>query len=135
MPTQPNKPLPMLSAGATSLPVLQGFKISLLLKLQDIKATDRTTSLLEFCIRQAQDKSSTLPQMPSQLESVKPAAKLQVTAVDTLVSEMTSGIKQAKEHVAKAAEGTGAAAEAEVRRRGQLCTVHSMCLSSACLGL
>lgn len=78
---------------------VQGFKISLLLKLQDIKATDRTTSLLQFCIQQAADKSSTLESMSAQLPSIKPAARLQVTAIDTLLAELTTGIKQAQRQV------------------------------------
>jgi hypothetical protein len=82
--------------------MVQGFKISLLLKLQDIKAIDRTTSLLQFCIQQAMCKSRTLEGMGTHLRTVKPAARLQVTAVDTLLTELSSGIKQAQDQVAKA---------------------------------
>jgi hypothetical protein len=81
---------------------MQGFKMSLLLKLNNIKATDRTTSLLQFCIQQAADKSSTLEGMSKSLPSIKPAARLQVTAVDTLLGELFNGIKHAQAAVTEA---------------------------------
>jgi hypothetical protein len=90
---------------------VQGFKMSLLLKLNDIKATDRTTSLLQFCIQQAADKSETLEGMNKSLQSIKPAARLQVTAVDTLLQELFNGIKKAQAAVTEATgipdEGAG----------------------------
>jgi hypothetical protein len=58
--------------------VVQGFKISLLLKLEDIKATDRKTTLLQFCIQQAEDKSATVLNLAEDLSVVKQAARLHV---------------------------------------------------------
>lgn len=58
--------------------MVQGFKISLLLKLEDIKATDRKTTLLQFCIQQAEDKSPTVLNLADNLSVVKQAARLQV---------------------------------------------------------
>ena len=49
---------------------VQGFKIALLLKLEDIKATDRKTTLLQFCIQQAEDKSPTVLQLAEDLSVV-----------------------------------------------------------------
>ena len=57
---------------------MQGFKIELLLKLEDIKATDRKTSLLQFCIQQAEDKSESVLNLAEDLAVVKQAARLQV---------------------------------------------------------
>jgi hypothetical protein len=84
---------------------VQGFKISLLLKLEDIKATDRKTTLLQFCIQQAEDKSPSVLRLADELGCVKQAARLQVTAVDTLLGELGAGIKQAQGQVVKACEG------------------------------
>jgi Formin Homology 2 Domain len=89
--------------------LLQGFKIGILLKLEDIKATDRTTTLLQFCVGQAADQSDTVLSMAAQLPHVRPAAKLHVTAIDTLLGELATGIAAAQKQVVAACSGAGAA--------------------------
>jgi hypothetical protein len=104
---------------------VQGFKISLLPKLENIKAVDRSTSLLQFCIQQAADKSETLVNMANHLSHVKPAARLQVTAVDTLLGELGTGIKRAQEQVIEACAGRAGAEKArgEEEQKVRLWTV------------
>lgn len=84
---------------------MQGFKIDFLLKLHDVKATDRKTSLLQFCIEQAMDKSPTLQTMAAELSHVKPAARLQITAVSTMMAELQTGLNQCKEATLIASQG------------------------------
>jgi len=55
-----------------------GFKLDTLLKLADVKGTDRKTSLLHFVLDQLLKDSPAMPSLPNQLASVKPAANLQV---------------------------------------------------------
>ena len=57
-----------------------GFKLDTLLKLADVKGTDRKTSLLHFVLDQLLKDSSAMLTLPHQLASVKPAANLQVCA-------------------------------------------------------
>eukprot|EP00892_Ulva_mutabilis_P004243 jgi/Ulvmu1/2190/UM013_0036.1 len=80
----------------------EGFKLALLLKLENIKATDRKTTLLQFCIQQAADRDPAILALPDTMAAVKRAARLQVTAVDTLLSELRSGIADAQEQVVRA---------------------------------
>ena len=55
-----------------------GFKLDTLLKLADVKGTDRKTSLLHFVLEQLLKDSPAMLTLPHQLASVKPAANLQV---------------------------------------------------------
>ena len=55
-----------------------GFKLDTLLKLADVKGTDRKTSLLHFVLDQLLKDSPAMLTLPHQLASVKPAANLQV---------------------------------------------------------
>jgi len=55
-----------------------GFKLDTLLKLADVKGTDRKTSLLHFVLDQLLKDSPAMHFLPHQLASVKPAANLQV---------------------------------------------------------
>ena len=59
---------------------MTGFKLDTLLKLADVKGTDRKTSLLHFVLEQLLKDSSAMLTLPQQLGSVKPAANLQVCA-------------------------------------------------------
>lgn len=97
--------------------VAQGFKLALLLKLENIKATDRKTTLLQFCIQQAADRDPAILALPDTMAAVKRAARLQVTAVDTLLSELRTGIADAQEQVVRAcaSDVQQQAAGAEVR--------------------
>ena len=55
-----------------------GFKLDTLLKLADVKGTDRKTSLLHFVLDQLLKDSPAMHSLPHQLATVKPAANLQV---------------------------------------------------------
>ncbi len=55
-----------------------GFKLDTLLKLADVKGTDRKTSLLHFVLDQLLKDSPAMLTLPHQLASIKPAANLQV---------------------------------------------------------
>ena len=57
---------------------MAGFKLDTLLKLADVKGTDRKTSLLHFVLDQLLKDSPAMLTLPHQLASVKPAANLQV---------------------------------------------------------
>lgn len=78
------------------MPHLQGFDVGFLLKLNDIKAVDGKTTLLQFCIEQAMDQSPTLAAMPATFTHLKPACRLQITAVTSIMAELHQGHKQAK---------------------------------------
>ena len=56
-----------------------GFKLDTLLKLADVKGTDRKTSLLHFVLDQLLKDGPAMLTLPQQLASVKPAANLQVS--------------------------------------------------------
>lgn len=64
-----------------SIPANAGFKLDTLLRLADVKGTDRRTSLLAFVtaalLARGQGDVGSLPQ---QLSSIRPAANLQVLA-------------------------------------------------------
>lgn len=55
-----------------------GFKLDTLLKLADVKGTDRRTSLLHFVVRQLVASQPSVEQLPQQLASNKTAADIQV---------------------------------------------------------
>ena len=57
-----------------------GFKLDTLLKLADVKGTDRKTSLLHFVLDQLLKESSAMHSLPHQLADVKAAANLQASA-------------------------------------------------------
>ncbi len=62
-----------------SPPHVPGFKLDTLLRLADVKGTDKKTSLLAFVTRALlQRGASDVGALPSQLASVRPAANLQV---------------------------------------------------------
>lgn len=56
-----------------------GFKLDTLLKLADVKGTDRKTSLLHFVLDQLLKESSAMHSLPHQLADVKAAANLQAS--------------------------------------------------------
>ena len=58
-----------------------GFKLDTLLKLADVKGTDRKTSLLHFVLEQLlKEENASVGTLSTQLKSVHPAANLQVLA-------------------------------------------------------
>ena len=56
-----------------------GFKLDTLLKLADVKGTDRKTSLLHFVLEQLlKEENASVGTLSTQLKSIHPAANLQV---------------------------------------------------------
>ncbi len=57
-----------------------GFKLDTLLKLADVKGTDRKTSLLHFVLQQLlKEEDASVGTLAAQLKSIHPAANLQVS--------------------------------------------------------
>ena len=64
-----------------------GFKLDTLLKLADVKGTDRKTSLLHFVLEQLlKEENASVGTLSAQLKSIRPAANLQVCAAAALMS-------------------------------------------------
>ena len=64
----------------------QGFRLDALLRLPDVKASDRRTSLLQYVVARALPASpATLPRLPEQLASVRSGAGVQVGTQDERV--------------------------------------------------
>ena len=55
-----------------------GFKLDTLLKLADVKGTDRKTSLLHFVLEQLLKEIPSMKSLHHQLSTVKPASNIQV---------------------------------------------------------
>ena len=69
-----------------------GFKLDTLLKLADVKGTDRKTSLLHFVLDQLLKESSAMLFLPRQLSDVKAAANLQASCKHTIPLYLKSGV-------------------------------------------
>ena len=54
-----------------------GFKLDTLLKLADVKGTDRKTSLLHFVLEQLLKEIPSMKSLHHQLSTVKPASNIQ----------------------------------------------------------
>ena len=66
-----------------------GFKLDTLLKLADVKGTDRKTSLLHFVLEQLlKEENASVGTLSAQLKSIRPAANLQVCAAAALISHI-----------------------------------------------
>ncbi|KAK9817525.1 hypothetical protein WJX74_007435 [Apatococcus lobatus] len=79
-----------------------GFKLDTLLKLADVKGTDRRTSLLHFVVRQLIASQPSVEQLSQQLAASKQAADIQVSAINGSVEELRSGLKQIHGEIMKA---------------------------------
>ncbi|GAX76894.1 hypothetical protein CEUSTIGMA_g4340.t1 [Chlamydomonas eustigma] len=77
----------------------QAFKLSTLLRLPDIKAIDRKTSLLHFITQKALALKPSLAVLPKALSSVKTAAGIQFHAITSLRSELQAGFDMIQEEV------------------------------------
>ena len=67
-----------VTVNAAAAATVAGFKLDTLLKLADVKGTDRKTSLLHFVLDQLLKDSPGMRSLPHQLANVKAAANLQV---------------------------------------------------------
>ncbi|PSC67234.1 formin 6 [Micractinium conductrix] len=89
-----------------------GFKLDTLLKLADVKGTDRKTSLLHFVIAQLVEEDEGMKGMSAQLAHIKQAANMQLAALKGLIGEVRLGLRQVNQEVVQAAksrdvEGSG----------------------------
>ena len=79
-----------------------GFKIDTLLKLADIKAVDRKTSLLQFVIEQLRIQDPAIDEMTKGMEDLKPAATIQLSAVSQMLQELRVGLKNVQVEIEEA---------------------------------
>ncbi|KAL4437056.1 hypothetical protein ABPG75_004195 [Micractinium tetrahymenae] len=89
-----------------------GFKLDTLLKLADVKGTDRKTSLLHFIIMQLVEEDASMKGMSSELAHLKQAANMQLAAMKGMIGEVRLGLRQINTEVVQAAksrdmEGSG----------------------------
>ncbi|KAG1676845.1 hypothetical protein FOA52_010354 [Chlamydomonas sp. UWO 241] len=80
----------------------RGFKLATLLKLPDIKAADRKTSLLRYVVERGLATRPSLASLPSQLAALKAAAGIQLAHISALVRELQGGMGMLREEVASA---------------------------------
>ncbi|CAL5223204.1 g5679 [Coccomyxa viridis] len=86
-----------------------GFKLDTLLKLADVKGTDRKTSLLHFVLEQLlKEENASVGTLSAQLKSIHPAANLQVSAIKQGIAELRAGLKKAESEISMAADLVGA---------------------------
>ena len=81
----------------------EGFRITGLLKLLDIKGVDRSTSLLHFVIDSLESKESGFVNaLEAELKPVNKAAGLHFDSLKTISNELTDGMKQVQNEIAHA---------------------------------
>lgn len=90
-----------LNAG-TQRGAAAGFKLDTLLKLSDVKAVDRKTSLLQFVVTQLMAQDPSIADMAAKMDSVRPAATMQLSAVSAMVGELRVGLKLVQREAASA---------------------------------
>eukprot|EP00884_Botryococcus_braunii_P003894 jgi/Botrbrau1/13505/Bobra.0082s0098.1 len=81
-----------------------GFKLDTLLKLADVKGTDRRTSLLHFVLLQLMKENQGLKSLPQQLGQSKAAANLQIGALRSIIGELRAGLKRVTTEIEWAAK-------------------------------
>jgi len=81
-----------------------GFKLDALLKLADIKAVDKKTSLLQFVIDQLRKQDPSIDSLVDAMPHVKAASTIQLSAVEAMIAELRAGLKLVRDQVAVAKE-------------------------------
>ncbi|KAI8107697.1 hypothetical protein M9435_002725 [Picochlorum sp. BPE23] len=76
-----------------------GFKLDTLLKLADIKAVDKRTSLLQFVIEQLRKQDPSIDRLVHAMPHVRPAASVQLSAVGAMLDELKLGLQEIREEV------------------------------------
>ena len=85
------------------------FKLDTLLKLADVKGTDRRTSLLHWVVQYLLKQDPDFKDMPNSLHATVPAAGVQMHAVKALLGELKGGLQRVKSEIMAAMlEGSGA---------------------------
>lgn len=81
-----------------------GFKLDTLLKLADIKAVDKKTSLLQFVIEQIRKQDPTIDRLVHAMPHVRPAASVQLSAVGAMLDEIRVGLQEIQDELQVARE-------------------------------
>jgi hypothetical protein len=81
-----------------------GFKLDALLKLADIKAVDKKTSLLQFVICQLRKQDPTIDSLVDGMTHIKGASTVQLTAVESMIGEIRQGLKMISASIERAKE-------------------------------
>ena len=81
-----------------------GFKLDTLLKLSDIKAVDKKTSLLQFVIEQLRKQDPTIDNLVDAMPNVRPASTIQMSAVAGMVDEIRLGLRGVHDEISSAKE-------------------------------
>ncbi|ACO63087.1 predicted protein, partial [Micromonas commoda] len=89
--------------GGTYRGQARGFRLETLLRLTDVKAVDRKTSLLHFVVKELQKTSPGVEFLSTELESVKAAAGLHLDGTKEALGQIVAGLKQVNDEVLKAA--------------------------------
>jgi len=111
-------PLPLSKRAGTARGSAAGFRLDALLRLGDVKAADRRTSLLQFVLTSALGARPGLAALPAQLATVVRAANVQPAAVAALMEELSSAARRAREERALLAADAEAAAAAATAASG-----------------
>jgi hypothetical protein len=93
-----------------------GFKLDTLLKLSDIKAVDKKTSLLQFVIEQIRKGDPSIDTLVDSMPHVRPASTIQLSAVSGMLEELRAGFQDIC-HEIDLIEGTTEAVEGAERFR------------------
>ena len=91
-----------------------GFKLDTLLKLSDIKAVDKKTSLLQFVIEQIRKGDPSIDTLVDSMPHVRPASTIQLSAVSGMLEELRAGFQDIC-HEIDLIEGTTEAVEGAER--------------------
>lgn len=76
-----------------------GFRLDTLLKLADVKGSDKKTSLLQFVVREVLARCPTITELPRQLQKVQQAAKIQVDSLSGIMCELETNLLLVDEEI------------------------------------
>ena len=89
--------------GGTYRGQARGFRLEMLLRLTDVKAVDRKTSLLHFVAKELQKTAPGVEFLSTELESVKAAAALHLDGTKETLASVVNGLKAVNDEVLRAA--------------------------------
>lgn len=76
-----------------------GFKLDTLLKLADIKAIDRKTSLLQFVIGQLRKQDASIENLANAMPHARPASTVLLSALTEMLDDLRKGLKGIAEEI------------------------------------
>ena len=89
--------------GGTYRGQARGFRLETLLRLTDVKAVDRKTSLLHFVAKELQKTAPGVEFLSTELETVKAAAALHLDGTKETLASVVNGLKAVNDEVLRAA--------------------------------